>query len=84
LQLGIGGIPDAVLSYLEGKRNIGIHTEMVSDGIMEAVEKGIITCVRKNYHHDKIVLTFALGSARAVRLPARQPAFRGASHRVGE
>jgi acyl-CoA hydrolase len=63
LQLGIGGIPDAVLAYLEGKRNIGIHTEMVSDGIMHAVEKGIITCLRKNYHHDKIVLTFALGSS---------------------
>ncbi len=62
LQLGIGGIPDAVLGSLEGKRNIGVHTEMVSDGIMEAVEKGIITCMRKNYHNDKIVLTFALGS----------------------
>ena len=62
LQLGIGGIPNAVLGYLEGKRNIGIHTEMVSDGIVKAVESGIITCRRKNYHPGKIVLTFALGS----------------------
>ncbi len=62
LQLGIGGIPDSVLGFLEGKRHIGIHTEMVSDGIMQAAEKGIITCLRKNYHHDRIVMTFALGS----------------------
>ena len=62
LQLGIGGIPDAVLSYLEDKRHIGIHTEMVSDGIMKAAEKGTITCLRKNYHFDRIVMTFALGS----------------------
>lgn len=62
LQLGIGGIPDAVLKNLEGKRNIGIHTEMVSDGVMEAVEKGIVTCRRKNYHPGKIVLTFVLGT----------------------
>jgi 4-hydroxybutyrate CoA-transferase len=77
LQLGIGGIPDAVLSYLEGKRNIGIHTEMVSDGIMEAVEKGIITCVRKNYHHDKIVLTFALGSHALYDYLHDNPLFEG-------
>ena len=62
LQLGIGGIPDAVLNHLDDKRHIGIHTEMVSDGIMEAAEKGIITCLRKNYHHDRIVMTFGLGS----------------------
>jgi acyl-CoA hydrolase len=62
LQLGIGGVPDAVLAALEGKRNIGIHTEMVSDGIVQAVEKAIITCLRKNFHHNKIVMTFALGT----------------------
>jgi len=77
LQLGIGGIPDAVLSYLEGKRNIGIHTEMVSDGIVEAVEKGIITCMRKNYHHDKIVMTFALGTHALYDYIHDNPLFEG-------
>ena len=43
LQLGIGGIPDAVLKEIDGKKDLGIHTEMVSDGVMEAIEKGIIT-----------------------------------------
>jgi len=77
LQLGIGGIPDAVLACLESKRNIGIHTEMVSDGIMEAVERGIITCVRKNYHHDKIVMTFVLGSHALYDYVHDNPLFEG-------
>ena len=49
LQLGIGGIPDAVLSALKGRRDLGIHTEMVSDGVMEAIEEGIITGAKKNF-----------------------------------
>lgn len=62
LQLGIGGIPDAVLAELDRKKNIGVHTEMVSDGVVEAVDKGIITCASKSMHPGKIVFTFAFGS----------------------
>lgn len=62
LQLGIGGIPDAVLQLLEGRRDLGIHTEMISDGIMEGVEKGMITGMRKTLHPGKVVGTFILGS----------------------
>ncbi|MFH1018817.1 MAG: acetyl-CoA hydrolase/transferase C-terminal domain-containing protein [Pseudomonadota bacterium] len=62
LQLGIGGIPDAVLNLLDGKRDLGIHTEMVSDGVMETIEKGIITGRKKTIHQGKAVLTFALGT----------------------
>lgn len=62
LQLGIGGIPDAVLKEIGDKKDLGIHTEMVSDGVMEAVEKGIITGRRKSLHPGKQVLTFAFGS----------------------
>jgi 4-hydroxybutyrate CoA-transferase len=62
LQLGIGGIPDAVLAQLDDKKNIGVHTEMVSDGVIEAVEKGIVTCASKSIHPGKIVFTFAFGS----------------------
>ncbi len=63
LQLGIGGIPDAVLANLGGLRDLGIHTEMVSDGAMRAIESGIITGTRKSLHPGKVVITFALGSA---------------------
>jgi len=75
LQLGIGAIPDAVLSQLEGKRDLGIHTEMVSDGVMEAIEKGIITGRRKSLHKEKAVLTFALGSRRLYEYLDNNPQF---------
>ncbi|OGO33428.1 MAG: 4-hydroxybutyrate CoA-transferase [Chloroflexi bacterium RBG_16_54_18] len=62
LQLGIGGIPDAVLFYLEGFKDLGIHSEMISNGVMDLVEKGVITCRRKNLHQGRIVVTFMMGS----------------------
>lgn len=62
LQLGIGGIPDAVLSLLKGKKDLGIHTEMISDGLMKALEAGIITGAKKTLHPGKVVGTFILGT----------------------
>ncbi|MCG8470598.1 MAG: 4-hydroxybutyrate CoA-transferase [Desulfobacterales bacterium] len=62
LQLGIGAIPDAVLTFLDEKRDLGIHSEMVSDGVMHLVEKGVITGRKKNLHPGKIIITFAMGS----------------------
>lgn len=62
LQLGIGGIPDAVLAQLDGKRHLGIHTEMVSDGVVKAIERGIITNQKKTLHPGKVISTFVLGS----------------------
>jgi 4-hydroxybutyrate CoA-transferase len=62
LQLGIGGIPDAVIAQLEGKKDIGIHTEMFSDGILRAIEKGIVTNARKTLHQGKVIATFVLGT----------------------
>ncbi len=64
IQIGIGGIPNAVLSELEGKKNIGIHTEMISDGVMEAIEKGIVTNAKKTLHVGKAVATFVLGTKK--------------------
>ncbi|MCW8925807.1 MAG: GNAT family N-acetyltransferase [Xanthomonadales bacterium] len=64
LQLGIGTIPDAVLSCLGDKKDLGIHTEMFSDGVIELVEKGVINGVRKNIHPGKIVASFVMGSRR--------------------
>ncbi|MCS6806918.1 MAG: acetyl-CoA hydrolase/transferase C-terminal domain-containing protein [Acidobacteriota bacterium] len=75
LQLGIGGIPDAVLASLTSKRDLGIHTEMVSDGVMEAVEAGIITGARKTLHPRKVIATFSLGSRRLYEYLDNNPLF---------
>lgn len=64
LQLGIGAIPDAVLDYLDDKRDLGVHSEMFSDGIIDLVEKGVITGLRKSFLPGKIVAAFVLGSKR--------------------
>jgi len=75
LQLGIGGIPDAVLAALGDRRDLGIHTEMVSDGVMAALEKGTITGTRKSLHPRKVILTFLLGSKRLYDFADNNPIF---------
>lgn len=75
LQLGIGGIPDAVLASLKNRRELGIHTEMVSDGVMEAIEAGIITGSRKTLHPYKVIMTFVLGSKRLYDFVDNNPIF---------
>ena len=62
LQLGIGAIPDATLGFLEDKNDLGIHSEMISDGVMRLVENGVVTCRKKNFHPNKIIITFAMGT----------------------
>lgn len=62
LQMGIGGIPDSVYEALEGPLDLGIHTEMISDGAMHAIERGVVTGNQKTLHPGKAVITFALGS----------------------
>jgi len=64
LQIGYGGIPDAVVMQLTHKHDLGIHTEMIGDGIMTLVENGNVTNRRKNFLPDKMVATFALGSKK--------------------
>ena len=64
LQMGIGAIPNAVLAELQNHKNLGIHTEMFSDGLLELVEKGIITGKYKKKHHGVIVSGFAMGSKK--------------------
>lgn len=73
LQMGIGGIPDAVLHYLEGKKDLGVHTEMLSDGIIRAVERGIITNRLKTLHKNKIISTFIYGSQELYRFVHQNP-----------
>ncbi|PIQ26395.1 4-hydroxybutyrate CoA-transferase [bacterium (Candidatus Blackallbacteria) CG17_big_fil_post_rev_8_21_14_2_50_48_46] len=64
LQMGIGAIPDAVLAALHNHVRLGIHTEMFSDGVIELVEKGVITGECKKVHPNKIVTGFVMGSRR--------------------
>lgn len=62
LQLGIGGIPNAIMSGLDGKKDLGVHTEMFSDGMMQMMQKGVITNKRKSLHPGYSIATFVLGS----------------------
>lgn len=64
LQLGIGSIPDAVLLFLKNKKDLGIHSEMISDGVVELVESGAITCKKKTLYPGKIVVTFLMGTKK--------------------
>ena len=64
LQLGIGAIPDATLQFLKDKKDLGIHSEMISDGVMNLVEAGVINGKKKNMHTKKIIITFAMGSKK--------------------
>lgn len=64
LQLGIGSIPNAVLAELRNHRRLGLHTEMLSDGIVDVIECGALDCSRKNYHPDKAICSFVMGTQR--------------------
>ena len=55
MQMGIGAIPDAVLKYLFEKKDLGIHTELFSDGVIDLVEAGVLTNARKTLHPGKII-----------------------------
>ena len=75
LQIGYGGIPDAVVMQLRHKRDLGVHTEMMGDGLLSLIECGAVTNRRRNYLPGKSVATFALGSAKLYRYMHRNPAF---------
>lgn len=64
LQLGIGAIPDAVLMFLKDKKDLGIHSEMISDGVVELVKSGVINNRKKTLQPGKIVVTFLMGTKK--------------------
>jgi 4-hydroxybutyrate CoA-transferase len=64
LQLGIGGIPDAVLMFLHEKNDLGIHSEMFSEGVVDLYNEGVITNRRKSINRDKMTATFLMGTRR--------------------
>ena len=73
LQVGFGKIPSAVLSFLGNKKDLGVHTQMISDGFLELIEKGVITNNRKNLHHGKIITSLAMGTERLYRFVNNNP-----------
>lgn len=65
IQLGIGGIPNAICEELKGKKNLGLHSEMVGDGVVDLIECGVINNTKKNNHHKgKSLLGFAFGTKK--------------------
>ncbi len=64
LQMGIGTIPDSILASLHDKKDLGIHTEMLSDGVIDLVEAGVLTNARKSIHRGKIIASFVMGTKR--------------------
>jgi len=64
LQMGIGAIPDAVLLFLKGKKDLGIHTEMFSDGVVALAEAGVVTNKKKTINTGKFVATFLMGTRK--------------------
>jgi len=74
LQVGIGSIPDAVLKSLYGHKNLGMHTEMFSDGVIDLFEKDIINNTKKKIHPNKLITSFALGTKKLYNYVNDNPA----------
>lgn len=75
LQLGAGTIPDAILSFLKDKNDLGIHSEMFSDGLIDLVEAGNVNCSKKTLNPEKIVITFAQGTKKVYEYIHMNPMF---------
>src|SRR5438105_7958871 len=75
LQTGIGGIPDAVLPFLADRKDLGIHSELVSDGVVSLIQAGVITGARKHFKPRKIIVGFALGSKKTFDFADNNPIF---------
>jgi acyl-CoA hydrolase len=75
LQAGIGGIPDAILPFLMDRKDLGVHSELVSDGVIPLIEAGVITGARKNFKPRKIIAGFALGTRKLFEFVDNNPIF---------
>ncbi len=74
IQLGIGGIPNAICAELHNKKDLGLHSEMVGDGIIDLIKKGVINNSKKNIHHGKSVLGFVFGTEKLFNFLDHNPA----------
>lgn len=74
IQVGIGGIPDAVLASLKDKKNLGIHSELISDGVLDLMERGVINNSQKEINRGKTVASFIMGTKRLFDFIDNNPA----------
>ena len=75
LQMGIGAIPDSVLKYLRNHKDLGVHTEMFSDGMIDLVEEGVINGEKKTLHPGKLIAGFVLGTKKSYDFLDNNPIF---------
>jgi len=75
IQTGIGGIPDAVLSFLGDRKDLGVHSELISDSAVPLIESGVITGARKNFKPRKIIVGFCLGTKKLFDFVDNNPIF---------
>jgi acyl-CoA hydrolase/RimJ/RimL family protein N-acetyltransferase len=75
LQIGLGRIPNDMLRYLTHRRDLGIHSDVITDPLVDLIEQGVVTGARKTLHKGRIVTSFCLGTERLYRLIHRNPAF---------
>ena len=75
IECGIGRIPQALAEFLRDKKELGVHTEMFSDWIIDLVECGAITCTKKNINHGKVIASFCMGSQRLYEYVDNNPFF---------
>ena len=75
LQTGIGGIPDAILPFLTDRKDLGVHSELVSEGVIPLIEAGVITGARKNFKPRKIIVGFVLGGKQMFEFVDNNPIF---------
>jgi len=75
LQTGVGGIPDAVLPFLMDRKDLAVHSELVSDGVMPLIEAGVLTGARKNFKPRKIIVGFAIGTRKMFEFVDNNPIF---------
>ena len=75
IQVGIGKIPNAVLHYLVDKKDLGVHTEMISDGIIDLIEAGVVNNSKKTFHPGKILAAYCIGTRRLYDYVDNNPMF---------
>ena len=75
IEVGIGRIPQALLRFLKDKKDLGMHTELISDSVIDLIESGVITCARKSLDRGKIVASFAIGTRRLYDYIDNNPLF---------
>ncbi|MFZ2417669.1 MAG: GNAT family N-acetyltransferase [Smithellaceae bacterium] len=75
IQTGVGKIPNSVFPYLTNKKDLGVHTETFTDGLIDLVESGVVTCRKKSLHPGKIVASFCMGTRRVYEFVDNNPLF---------